>query len=70
MLGPAVGRAFQARREVGEPERVALQLSFVCDHQTLQASCLTIGAFALHENAFWNSGMFEIGPLTRYLFDE
>jgi len=34
-------------------------------HQTRHALCLTIGAFALHENAFWNSGMLETGPFTR-----
>jgi hypothetical protein len=30
----------------------------------------TIGSPALHEKAFWNSGMFDSTPLTRYLFDE
>ena len=30
----------------------------------------TIGASALHENAFWNSGMLETAPLTRYFPDE
>ena len=28
-------------------------------HQTRHALVRTIGAFALHENAFWNSGMFD-----------
>src|ERR1051326_5586433 len=36
-------------------------------HQTRQAFGLTIGAPALHENAFWNSGMFTTTPLMRYL---
>jgi hypothetical protein len=39
-------------------------------YQTRQAFGLTIGASALHENAFWNSGMFETTPFTRYLFEE
>src|SRR3954470_15206788 len=40
------------------------------DHHTRQAAARTIGALALHANAFWNSGMLDNGPLTRYLFDE
>src|SRR4051794_16504844 len=38
-------------------------------YHTRQALALTIGAFALQENAFANSGMFDSGPFTRYLFD-
>src|ERR1039457_2668846 len=34
-------------------------------YQTRQALTLTIGCVALHENAFWNSGMFWTVPLTR-----
>jgi hypothetical protein len=34
-------------------------------HQTRQAFWLTIGWPALHENAFWNSGMFCTVPFTR-----
>ena len=34
-------------------------------YQTRQALALTIGCAALHENAFWNSGMFSTVPLTR-----
>src|SRR6266487_3250792 len=40
------------------------------DHHTRHAVGRTIGASALHENAFRNSGMFESGPFTRYLLDE
>src|ERR1019366_4377083 len=39
-------------------------------YQTLQALVRIIGAFGLHENAFANSSMFDVGPFTRYLFDE
>src|SRR5262245_9067110 len=36
-------------------------------HHTRHALGRTIGAFALHLNALANSGMFDSGPLTRYL---
>ncbi len=39
-------------------------------HHTRHALGRTIGAFGLHANAFWNSGMFDSGPFTRYLLDE
>src|SRR5471032_2306488 len=39
-------------------------------YQTRHAFVRIIGAFGLHENAFANSGMFDVGPFTRYLFDE
>ena len=34
-------------------------------YQTRHAFCRTMGASALHENAFANSGMFDTVPLTR-----
>src|SRR5258706_5760780 len=54
-----------AHSELVEP----CELTVVIYH-TRHAVGRTIGASVLHENAFRNSGMFESGPLTRYLFDE
>jgi hypothetical protein len=34
-------------------------------YQTRHALARTIGASALHENAFWNARMFDAAPLTR-----
>ena len=34
-------------------------------YQTWHAGSRTIACGALHPNAFWNSGMFEITPLMR-----
>ena len=51
-------------------ERLEVIAESQVNHQRRHAFLRTIGAFALHENAFWNSGMFETGPFTRYLFGE
>src|SRR5713226_4659611 len=58
------------RRHVSACFNLGTQRPQSAHHHTRHAFCLTIGAFALHANAFWNSGMFDSGPLTRYLFDE
>src|SRR3546814_12662749 len=42
----------------------------VVHHHTLHRCSFTIGCPALQPNAAWNSGMFGIRPLTRYLAGE
>src|SRR5207253_6252428 len=60
---------------VADDDPFLLCSSDVCDsdyptYQTLHCVCRTIAVSALHENAFWNSGMFETTPFTRYFSGE
>ena len=66
--------ASRAKRSAADSalERSAVSLSAELDgrvrqrcYQTRHALARTIGASGLHENAFWNSGMFDTTPFTR-----
>ena len=58
-------RAFSRGSRSAKASRSNLTHATHATYQTRHAFCLTIGAFALHWNAFANSGMLPTGPLTR-----
>src|SRR5581483_8319067 len=58
-------RSVLRRARIACPRELASGRAHDPRYHTRHCAPRTIGASLLHENAFWNSGMFETTPFTR-----